>query len=144
MEASRTSMAPLVPSILVVDDFPDGREMVAEYLEFRGFSVLQASTGPQALQLARQHRPRLILMDLGMPGLDGWETTRQLRADPRTKGCTIIALTAHALAAQHATAIGAGCDEVIAKPFELAALADAVDRIVNRGASRAKSTRSLA
>jgi two-component system cell cycle response regulator DivK len=137
-------MAPSVPSILVVDDFPDGREMVAEYLAFRGFSVLQASTGAEAIEIARRHRPRLILMDLGMPGLDGWETTRQLKADARTKGCMIIALTAHALTSQHAAALQAGCDEVIAKPFDLAALAEKVDRVVNRSASRLKSKRNLA
>jgi len=137
-------MAFHVPSVLVVDDFPDGREMVAEYLIFRGFSVLQASTGAEAIELARKHRPRLILMDLGMPGLDGWEATRQLKADPRTKGCVIIALTAHALPSQHATAISAGCDDVIPKPFDLTTLADSVDRIVNRNAAPLKGRRNLA
>jgi len=137
-------MAPQIPSVLVVDDFPDGREMVTEYLVFRGFSVLQASTGAEAIELARKHRPRLILMDLGMPGLDGWETTRQLKADARTKGSVIIALTAHALASQHATAISAGCDEVIAKPFDLATLAETVDRIVNGNAAPLKGRRNLA
>jgi len=137
-------MAPLNPTVLVVDDFPDGREMVAEYLVFRGFSVLQASTGAQAIELARKHRPRLILMDLGMPGLDGWEATRQLKADARTRGSVIIALTAHALASQHATAISAGCDEVIAKPFDLATLAETVDRIVNGNAAPLKGRRNLA
>lgn len=137
-------MAPLVPSVLVVDDFPDGREMVSEYLAFRGFSVIQASTGAEAIELARRHRPRLILMDLGMPGLDGWETTRRLKADARTKDCMIIALTAHALTAQHLSARKAGCDEVIAKPFDLAALADTVERVVNRGGSRSKGKRKLA
>jgi two-component system cell cycle response regulator DivK len=137
------SMAPLVPSVLVVDDFLDGREMVAEYLAFRGFTVLQAATGAEAIELARRHRPRLILMDLGMPGLDGWEATRQLKADARTSDCVIIALTAHALKAEHVTALRAGCDDVLAKPFDLATLADKVDRIVNTG-SRLKSKRHLA
>jgi two-component system, cell cycle response regulator DivK len=137
-------MAALAPAVLVVDDFPDGREMVAEYLAFRGFSVLHAATGSQAIELARKHRPRLILMDLGMPGLDGWEARRQLKADARTKGCVIIALTAHALASQHASAISAGCDEVIAKPFELSKLADTVERVVKRPAPRAKARRNLA
>jgi two-component system cell cycle response regulator DivK len=137
-------MSSLAPSVLVVDDFPDGREMVAEYLAFRGFSVIQASTGAEAIELARKHRPRLILMDLGMPGLDGWEATRQLKADSRTKDCVIIALTAHALASQHAGALNAGCDDVIAKPFDLAQLADIVDGIVNRNASRLKNRRNLA
>ena len=133
-----------VPSVLVVDDFPDGREMVAEYLAFRGFTVIQASTGAEAIELARKHRPRLILMDLGMPGLDGWETTRQLKADARTKGSVIIALTAHALASQHATAISAGCDEVIAKPFDLATLAARVDTIVNGNTAPLKGRQNLA
>jgi len=137
-------MAPQVPSVLVVDDFPDGREMVAEYLAFRGFTVIQASTGAEAIELARKHRPRLILMDLGMPGLDGWETTRQLKADARTKGCVIIALTAHALTSQHVTALNAGCDDVIAKPFDLATLADRVDTIVNGNAEQPKGRRNLA
>ena len=118
--------------------------MVAEYLAFRGFSVLQASTGAEALALARKHRPRLILMDLGMPGLDGWETTRRLKADERTRDIIIIALTAHALASQHAGAISAGCDDVIAKPFELTELGDTVERVINRHASRSKGKRNLA
>jgi two-component system, cell cycle response regulator DivK len=137
-------MATLVPSVLVVDDFPDGREMVAEYLAFRGFSVLQASTGAEALALARKHRPRLILMDLGMPGVDGWETTRRLKADERTRDIIIIALTAHALASQHASAIQAGCDDVIAKPFELTELGNTVEKVINRHASRSKGKRNLA
>jgi CheY-like chemotaxis protein len=137
-------MAPLVASVLVVDDFPDGREMVAEYLAFRGFSVLQAATGAEAIALARKHRPRLILMDLGMPGLDGWETTRQLKADSRTRNCVIVALTAHALTSERTTALSAGCDEVISKPFDLSELAETVDRIVNGGATRLKRKRNLA
>ena len=137
-------MAPLVPSVLVVDDFPDGREMVAEYLAFRGFSVLQAATGADAIALARKHRPRLILMDLGMPGLDGWETTRRLKADSRTRRCVIVALTAHALTSQRTTALSAGCDEVISKPFDLSELAETVDRIVNVGATPLKPKRNLA
>jgi CheY-like chemotaxis protein len=133
-------MPPVVSPILVVDDFPDGREMVAEYLTFRGFSVVQASTGADAIELARKHRPKLILMDLGMPGLDGWETTRQLKADPRTKDCVVIALTAHTMGNQHSRALQAGCADVIAKPFDLATLGDIVDRIVNhRRPSRART-----
>lgn len=137
-------LAPLAPSVLVVDDFPDGREMVAEYLTFRGFSVLQAATGAEAITLARKHRPRLILMDLGMPGLDGWEATRQLKADSRTRSCVIVALTAHALTSQRASALSAGCDEVIAKPFDLSELAETVDRIVNVDATPLKRKSNLA
>jgi len=135
-------MASLNDVVLVVDDFPDGREMVAEYLAFRGFFVLQAANGVEAIDLARKHRPRLILMDLGMSGLDGWETTRLLKADSRTSGCVVVALTAHALATQQAAALSAGCADVIAKPFDLAELADKVERIVDRAAARPR--RSLA
>jgi two-component system, cell cycle response regulator DivK len=137
-------MTPLAPLVLVVDDFPDGREMVAEYLAFRGFTVIEAATGAEAIALARKHRPRLILMDLGMPGIDGWEATRQLKADTRTRNCTIVALTAHALNTHHVSALRAGCDEVIAKPFELAALAETVERIVNAGESSLRHKRNLA
>ena len=137
-------MAAMAASVLVVDDFPDGREMVAEYLAFRGFAVLQAASGVEAIELARKHRPRLILMDLGMAGLDGWETTRELKADARTKDCTIVALTAHALASQRASAIAAGCDDVIAKPFDLSALAGKVERIVRPRSARSKAKRKLA
>ena len=137
-------MAATMPSVLVVDDFPDGREMVAEYLAFRGFSVLEAATGAEAIALARKHRPRLILMDLGMPGLDGWETTRQLKADRRTRSCVIVALTAHALTSQRVSALSAGCDEVISKPFDLSELGETVDRIVNVDATPLKRKRKLA
>ena len=68
--------------VLVVDDFPDGRELVAEYLTFKGFAVLIASTGAEAIEIARRVKPQIVLMDLSMPGLDGWDATRILKADP--------------------------------------------------------------
>ena len=83
--------------VLVVDDFADGREMVAEYLTFRGLSVVTASEGAEALRIARERPPAVVLMDLTMPGVDGWEATRRLKADPRTAESIVIALTAHAL-----------------------------------------------
>jgi CheY-like chemotaxis protein len=119
--------------ILVVDDFADGREMVAEYLEFRGFAVRQAHTGGEALQLARVDLPKIILMDLSMPGVDGWEATRQLKADPQTKDVIVIALTAHALAHDEQKARDAGCDAFIPKPFDLSALADGLERVLAGG-----------
>src|SRR5258708_7249215 len=84
-------------SVLVVDDFPDGLEMVVEYLKFRGFMVFPAQSGKQAVTLARTLRPEIVLMDLTMLGLDGWQATKILKNDPATRGMCVIAMTAHAL-----------------------------------------------
>ena len=122
-------------SVLVVDDFPDGRELLAEYLTFKGFSVSEASGGAEAVDIARRITPDVILMDLQMPGIDGWEATRQLKADPKTKGITVVAVTARALQDDADTAREAGCDAVIVKPFDMAVLADSLLRVLKRGPS---------
>src|SRR5438045_6834404 len=98
------------PSILVVDDAEDGREMLVEYLAFRGFHVVEAQNGTEAIEVARRVRPHVILMDLSMPVVDGWEATRQLKADPLTKDIIIIAVTAHAFPREQEAARAAGCD----------------------------------
>lgn len=103
-------------NILLVEDYDDAREMYRDYLEFSGFSVHTARDGHEALVKARSLMPDLILMDLSMPGLDGWEATRLLKADPATSGLVIVALSAHALAAEGERARQAGCDGFIAKP----------------------------
>jgi two-component system cell cycle response regulator DivK len=103
-------------NILLVEDYDDAREMYKDYLEFSGFSVHTARDGHEALEKARMLMPDLILMDLSMPGLDGWEATRQLKADPATSDLVIVALSAHALAAEGERARQAGCDGFIAKP----------------------------
>jgi two-component system cell cycle response regulator DivK len=107
--------------------------MVAEYLEFRGFSVLQAHNGAEAVALARKRLPTVILMDLSMVEMDGWEATRQLKADPKTRGAIVIAVTAHALKWDEQKARDAGCDSFVAKPFDLSALADGIERLVTHG-----------
>jgi CheY-like chemotaxis protein len=112
---------PSTLSVLVVDDFADGRELVAEYLAFKGFSVSEATNGADAIDMARNTRPNIVLMDLSMPGIDGWEATRVLKADPRTQAIIIIAVTAHALKGETDAAREAGCDGVICKPFDLVA-----------------------
>lgn len=119
--------------VLVVDDVPDGREMLTEYLQFRGFRVVTAENGARALEIARKRRPRVILMDLSMPGVDGWEATRQLKTDPHTRNVIVIAVTAHALLPDEANARSAGCDGFIAKPYDLSSLADALGQIMLRG-----------
>lgn len=106
----------LAPLVLVVDDVAHGREIFAEYLEFRGFRVATAADGLEALDKAFELLPDVILMDLSLPQLDGWEATKRLKGDDRTKTIPIIALTAHALASAHDKAMAAGCDSVVTKP----------------------------
>jgi CheY-like chemotaxis protein len=104
------------PLILVVDDYQDAREMYAEYLQFSGFRVAEARNGNEAVEQAFALRPDLILMDLSLPGKDGWEATRELKADDRTRHIPIVALTGHALAGASDGAKKAGCDSFVTKP----------------------------
>lgn len=119
--------------VLVVDDSLDGREMLTEYLRFRGFEVIAASNGEAALTKAFAEPPALILMDLQMPGITGWDATRQLKAHRKTRDVIVIALSAHALAPDESIARQAGCDAFVPKPFDLAKLADAVTEVLQRG-----------
>ena len=105
-----------LPVILVVEDFDDAREMYRDYLEFSGFRVLTARDGREAIDQARVGQPDLILMDLSLPGIDGWEATRLLKMDPETSHLVIVALSAHAMAPEGDRAREAGCDGFIAKP----------------------------
>ena len=104
------------PLILVVDDYQDAREMYAEYLQFSGFRVAEARNGNEAVAQAFSLRPDLILMDLSLPGMDGWEATRLLKSDDRTKHIPVVALTGHALAGASEGARKAGCDSFVTKP----------------------------
>ncbi len=104
------------PLVLVVDDVDHGREIFAEYLEFRGFRVATAADGLEAIEKAHELLPDIILMDLSLPGIDGWEATRRLKQDPSTSAIPIIALTAHALASAHDRARDVGCNAVVTKP----------------------------
>lgn len=105
-----------VPLILVVDDYQDAREMYAEYLQFSGFRVAEARNGNEAVSQAFELKPDLILMDLSLPGMDGWEATRVLKADDRTRHIPVVALTGHALAGASEGAKKAGCDSFVTKP----------------------------
>jgi CheY-like chemotaxis protein len=104
------------PLILVVEDFDDAREMYRDYLEFSGFRAETARDGREAIEKAQKLQPDLILMDLSLPGIDGWEATRLLKASPETSHLLIVALSAHALATEGQRARAAGCDGFIAKP----------------------------
>ena len=104
------------PQVLLVDDYADAREMYTEYLEFSGFEVVQAANGIEALQRAIESGPDIILMDLSLPVMDGWEATRRLKADERTADIPVVALTGHALAGISEGAKKAGCDAFVTKP----------------------------
>jgi two-component system cell cycle response regulator DivK len=104
------------PRVLLVDDYPDAREMYAEYLDFSGFEVIEAANGMEALQRAADTTPDIILMDLSLPVMDGWEATRRLKADARTAHIPVVALTGHALAGISEGAKKAGCDAFVIKP----------------------------
>ncbi|MFY2556123.1 response regulator [Corallococcus terminator] len=102
--------------VLVVDDFDDAREMYAEYLEFVGFEVDTARDGMEAVEKAQSNEPDIILMDLSLPVMDGWEATRRIKQDLRTRDIPVMALTGHVLAGNAEHAREAGADEFVAKP----------------------------
>jgi len=125
------------PLVLVVDDYQDAREMYAEYLSFSGFRVAEASNGLEAVEKAFALRPDVILMDLSLPGMDGWTATRQLKTDERTRGIPVVALTGHALAGASDGARQAGCDAFVTKPCLPDELVLEVRRMLERPPPRA-------
>ena len=104
------------PLVLVVEDYQDAREMYAAYLQFSGYRVAEATNGVEAIEQAQELMPDIILMDLALPKMDGWEATRRLKNDDRTRNIPIVALTGHALAGHAEGARQAGCDSFVTKP----------------------------
>jgi two-component system, cell cycle response regulator DivK len=102
--------------VLVVDDFEDNRSMYAVYLSYSGYDVVEAADGVEAVEVARRTMPDIVVMDLSLPLMDGWEATRRLKADERTRHIPVIALTGHALAGHSRDAHAAGCDAFLSKP----------------------------
>jgi two-component system, cell cycle response regulator DivK len=136
------------PLVLVVEDYQDAREMYAAYLQFSGYRVAEASNGLEAIEKTTELMPDIILMDLALPKLDGWEATRRLKADERTKHIPIVALTGHALAGHAEGARQAGCDAFVTKPCLPDALVTEIERMLSarrseQGASR-RPTRTAA
>jgi len=109
-------------TILLVEDHEDNRDMLTRRLERKGYRVIAAVDGAEGVAMAGQHRPDLILMDLSLPIMDGWEATRRIKADPNTKDIPVVALTAHAMAGDREKALGAGCDEYETKPVDFVRL----------------------
>jgi two-component system cell cycle response regulator DivK len=128
--------------VLVVDDYPDAREMYTEYLEYTGFEVVQAANGREALKQAIETRPDIILMDLSLPVMDGWEATRRLKADARTAHIPVVALTGHALAGISEGAKEAGCDGFVTKPCLPEDLVKEIRKVLERPLPSRKVRRS--
>jgi two-component system, cell cycle response regulator DivK len=128
------------PTVMVVDDYTDNREMYGEYLVHKGLRVIEAGSGGEALELAFAHRPDVIVMDLSLPGMDGWEATRLLKGDPRTKGIPIVVVTGHALAGDAQRAEAAGCDDFLTKPCLPRHLYERLTKILEP--ARAKGSRA--
>ncbi len=105
--------------ILLVEDNEMNRDMLSRRLERKGYQVVMAVDGAQGVAMARSEKPALILMDMSLPVLDGWEATRQLKNDPAMQSVPIIALTAHAMAGDRDKAMSAGCDDYDTKPIDL-------------------------
>ena len=121
------------PYILVVDDFDDGREMLSEYLRFRGLPVVEAPDGETALQLARDRNPAVILMDIRMTGIDGLQATKALKSDPATEDVIVIAISAQVMDKSSNSAFAVGCDAFIPKPYDITSVADGVTAVFERG-----------
>jgi CheY-like chemotaxis protein len=130
------------PRILVVADSADNREMYAAYLTFQGLEVVEAANGTEALEHAFARPPDLVVMDLSLPGVDGWQATRLLKADPRTKDIPVIAVTGHALAGAPERAAEAGCDGFLTKPCLPEDLLREIQRTLERGRAGDHSKRS--
>lgn len=117
--------------ILLVEDNEMNRDMLSRRLLRNGFEVVMAVDGQQAVDMAASEKPAVILMDMSLPVIDGWEATRQVKANPATAGIPVIALTAHAMAEDEAKARAAGCDDFDTKPVDIARLVGKINMLVN-------------
>jgi CheY-like chemotaxis protein len=118
--------------ILLVEDNPDNRDMLSRRLVRRGFELTFAADGLEAVERVSSDRPDLVLMDLSLPQIDGWEATRRIRANPESRALPIIALTAHAMAGDRERALEAGCDDYDTKPVDLPRLLGKIDALLSR------------
>jgi two-component system cell cycle response regulator DivK len=125
------------PLVLIVDDVQDNRTIYVLSLTFAGYRIAEAENGEEALRQAERLLPDVIVMDLSLPVMDGWEATRRLKRDPRTKHIPVIVLTGHALPEHAKAARQAGCDLVITKPCLPDQLEDAIQRILGAQDPRA-------
>lgn len=122
-----------MPKILLVEDNEINRDMLSRRLERRGYRVATALDGEQGVSMAGLEAPDLILMDMSLPVLDGWEAARRLKAAPETRAIPIIALTAHAMVGDREKAIESGCDDYDTKPVEFQRLLEKIETILAKG-----------
>lgn len=118
--------------VLLVEDNAMNRDMLSRRLQRKGYDVILAEDGQQALDLAQGDRPDIVLMDMSLPVLDGWEATRRLKKDAATAGIPVIALTAHAMLGEKEKALNAGCDDYDTKPVDLNRLLDKITTQLDR------------
>jgi len=128
------------PLVLVVEDYQDAREMYAAYLQFSGFEVAEAGNGVEAIEKTHELLPDIVLMDLALPRMDGWEATRRLKNDERTRHIPIVALTGHALAGHAEGAREAGCDAFVTKPCLPDALVAEIRRLLDHHRGKTDNT----
>jgi CheY-like chemotaxis protein len=119
-----------MPKILLVEDNEMNRDMLSRRLQRKGYSVVTAEDGEKGLSLARSEAPDLILMDISLPAMDGWEVTRLLKANRPTRDIPIIALTAHAMVSDREKAIEVGCDDYDTKPVDFARLSEKIENLL--------------
>jgi two-component system, cell cycle response regulator DivK len=131
------------PLVLVVEDYQDAREMYAAYLAFSGYRVAEATNGLEAIEKAIELTPDIILMDLALPRMDGWEATRRLKEDDRTRHIPVVALTGHAMAGYEAGARQAGCDAFVTKPCLPDALVAEIQRMLSARPESVSPKKSL-
>ena len=127
-------------TILIVEDNEMNRDMLSRRLERRGYAVLIAVDGQAGIDVARASAPDLILMDMSLPVVDGWEATRRLKAAPALRHIPVIALTAHAMADDRENALGAGCDDYDTKPIELPRLLGKIEALLPAPLRREEET----
>jgi len=122
----------MMVKILVVEDNEMNRDMLTRRLQRRGYEVVIAVDGAEGLAMAQSESPALVLMDISLPVLDGWEATRRLKMAPETKSIPVIALTAHAMSGDRERCIEAGCDDFDTKPVEIARLVGKIEALLQR------------
>jgi len=125
--------------ILVIEDTENTRVLLQRRLKLRKYDVLAVGDAERGLEVAQSEQPDLILMDVGLPGMDGWAATRRLKADPTTSRIPVIALTAHAMHGDREKAMAAGCDNYEIKPIDFDALFAKMDALLSRSAGGAPS-----
>ena len=123
--------------ILLVEDNEMNRDMLSRRLERRGYTIVMAEDGQQGVDMARTDSPDIILLDMSLPVIDGWEAARQIKAQPESKDIPVIALTAHAMAGDKEKALQAGCDDYDTKPVELPRLLGKIQALLDKKAAAA-------